>query len=453
MRGPVRPPRDDGSAMIVTLMVLAVLAALAATVSSVTVNNLGASLKSQQAAAALDAADAGVAQAIAYLRFGVGGVACSPTCTGNPWGNRNAPAAASVSGTAGQAWTVWIEPVAPSPANNPGLYRIHSTGTAKGSARRAVDVDVEVSRTQVPLGVYGRTINGGGDVSVRNESLFSTGCVYVRSKLQFSGTDAAYGIPAGVHTSQVITDSQGTGQYCPTTNKPIHTPSQSCNTSYPYDQDRAGGSLLGTSCASTQTNHLPYYGATDLDGDGSPEYNGSYLRDDATLKTLYGVRQPPLSQYELADLRSIAQSQGNLWTAATGWTSPDEEQAVMYFDLTKTDPGGVVDLNDLVGFSRPAGLSANDPACTKRSLIIIIEGGNARLSSNQRVAASLFLVSSAPYGQLLKANGTSQFIGTIYADTLNFTGTADIAMDECFVSNLAPGLLQVTQTAYRELDR
>ncbi len=447
-----RRPLDEGSAMIVTLLVLALLVALAGTVSSVTINNLGASLKSQQAGAALDAADAGVAQAFAYLRLGVGGLTCSPTCTSNPWGNMDAPASAGVPGTAGQAYAVWIEPIAPSPANNPALYRIHSTGTAKGPARRVVEVDVEVGRTQVPLGVYGRTINGGGDVGLHNESLFSTGCVYLRSKLQFTGIDVAYGINAAVHTSQIITDSQGTGQYCAGTNKAIHA-SQACNASYPYDQDHLGGSLLGTPCATTQTGHPNYYGATDLDGDGTADVNGSFLRDDATLQKLYGVRKPPLNQYELADLRAVAQAQGNLWTKATGWTSPDEQQAVMYFDLTSTDPGGIVDLNDIVGFSRTAGLSATDPACGKKSLIIIIEGGNARLSSNQQVAASVFLVSAAPYGQLLKANGNSLFIGTIYADTLNFTGTADISMDECFVSNLAPGLLQLRQAAYRELDR
>jgi hypothetical protein len=438
--------------MIVTLLVLALLVALAGTVSSVTINNLGASVKSQQAGAALDAADAGVAQAFAYLRLGVGGLSCSPTCTANPWGNKDAPATATVPGTAGQAYAVWIQPVAPSPANNPGLYRIHSTGTAKGSARRILEVDVEVARTQVPLGVYGRTINGGGDVGLHNESLFSTGCVYVRSKLQFFGIDAAYGINAAVHTSQIVTDSQGTGQYCTGTNKAIHA-TQACNLLYPYDQDRLGGSLLSTACATTQISHLTYYGATDLDGDGSPDVNGSFLRDDATLQKLYGVRKPPLSQNELADLRAVAKAQGNLWTKATGWTSPDEQQAVMYFDLTATDPGGIVDLNDITGFSRPGSLSANDPACTKKSLIIIIEGGNATLSSNQQLSASVFLVSGAPYGQLLRANGNSLFIGTIYADTLNFTGTADISMDECFVSNLAAGLLQLRQAAYRELDR
>jgi Tfp pilus assembly protein PilX len=453
MRAPDRA-RDEGSAMIVTLMVLALLFALAGTVSSVTVNNLGSSLKSQQAGAALDAADAGVAQAISYLRSsGLTNLKCSPSCSSNPWGNRTAPATATISGTAGQAYTAWIEPIAPYPASNPGQYRIHSVGTAKGSALRAVDADVQITRPQVPLGLFSRTINAGGNVTLQNQSLFSTGCVYLRSKLNLTGTDAAYGIPPGVHSSQVITDSNGTGQICTGTNKPIHTLGQPCNSLYPYDQDRVGGSLLSTGCASTQANYPSYYGANDLDGDGSLDINGSYIRDDATLVKQFGFHQPVLTASELANFRALAQAQGNLWTSANGWTSPDERQAVMYFDLTTTDPGGVVDLASIVGFSRNAPLLSSDPACDDRSLIIIIEGGNARLSSNQAIAASLFLVSGAPYGQLLRANGNSLFIGTIYADTVDFTGTTDIRMDECFINNVSPSALQVTQTAYRELDR
>jgi hypothetical protein len=456
MENPVRADerrRDDGSAMIITLLVLAVLTALATTVASVTVNNLGSSVKAQQAGAALNAADAGVAQALDYLQLGIGRLKCSPTCTSNAWGNKAAPATASIPGTAGQAYTAWIEPVAPYPANEPGLYRIHAAGTANGSARRAVDVDVQVTRTNVPLGIFARTIDGGGDVDVENQSIFSTGCVYSRSKLHMSGIDPAYGIPAGVHTSQIITDSQGNGQYCPTTNKPIHSATVRCDPLYPHDQDRLGGSLLGTACESTQTKYPKYYGPANFDSDGANDVDGSYLRSDATLMKLFNFLQPALSPAQLQRLRSQAKSQGNYWTSSGGWTSPNERQAVMYFDLTKTDLGGVVDLNDIVGFGRAKGLSATDAACDDRSLIIVIEGGNARLNSNQKLTASLFLTSGAPNGRLLKANGTSEFIGTVYGDTADLTGTADLSMDECFLSNPSADKVQLTQTSYRELDR
>jgi len=455
-----RQPSDRGSALIITLMVMAVLSALATTVTAVTINNLQSSWRAQQAGAAVNAADAGVAQAVAHLRTaGLRGLSCSPTCTTNPWGNRANPAKVVVAGTAGEQYQAWIEPIAAFPANNPGRYRIHSTGTARGAASRAVVADVEVTTTEVPKGIFARTINGGGSASVTRASIFSTGCVYDRSKITMSGMDLAYGIPVAVHSSQTITESNGSGQYCPTTNKPIHrtgTKNQNprpCNTLYPYDQDRLGASLVDTACESTQSSYPDYYGPKNLDSAADKDVEGSFLKDDETLFKVFGLKSPALSQTQIDQMRTIAQSQGNYWTSSAGWSSPDEAQAVMFFDLTQSDLGGVVDLNDIVGFGRSANLSATDPACPTKSLIIVIEGGNVRLNSNQQLFASLFLTSSAPYGQVLKANGNSSFIGTISADTINLTGTADLSMDACFLDNTSPALLDFSVGSYRELDR
>lgn len=463
------PRRDDrGSAMVLTLMVMALVTALATTVAVVTINNLQGSWRARQAGSALNSADAGIAQALTYLRNnGVRDLRCSPTCTANAWGNEAAPASVTIAGTAGQRYAVWIEVRTPfpNPAGDPGLYRIHSTGTAAGAASRAVTADVAVTTTDVPKGIFARTINGGGDASVARESIFSTGCVYNRSKIEMvpGEMDLAYGIPIGVHSSQIITDSNGTGQYCPTTNKPIHrtgpgnNTTRPCSTAYPYDQDRLGGSLSSTSCASTEATYPTYYGGRDLDGNtaNGNEVQGSFIKDDATLFKLFGIRTPALTQAQVDQLRTVAQSQGNYWTksASSQWSSPDEANAVMFFDLTAADPGGTVDLNDIVGFGRAPNLSDGDPACTARSLMILIEGGNVRLNSNQQLAASVFLTSPAPNGQVFKANGTSTFIGTIYADTVNLTGTADLSIDPCFLANVSPALLDLSVQNYREEDR
>lgn len=461
----VRPePIDHGSAMIITLMVLALVTALSTTVAVVTINNLQGSWRAQQAGAALGAADAGLAQAMSYLRTnGVRDLKCTaatpaPTACTEPWGSAN-PTLVSLSGSSGQAYKVWIEAVRPFPANDPGTYAIHSIGTAAGPASREVVTEVKVTTTDVPKGIFARTIRGGGAASVARESIFSTGCVYNRSKIQMTGTDIAYGIPVAVHSSQVITDSNGSGQYCPTTNKPIHAAAQGtkpatiCNTDYPYDQDILGGSLAGTPCESTETTYPSYYGAQDLNGDGSTDVEGSRIKDDATLFKLFGIRSPALTQSQIDQLKIIAQSQGNFWTQHDGWSSPDEANAVMYFDLGATDAGGVVNLNNVLGFGRVANLSAADPQCDTRSLIIIVDGGNVRLNSNQELTASVFLLSGAPHGQVYKANGTSQFIGTLYADTVNLVGTADLSMDACFLDNVSPALLDFSLGNYRELDR
>jgi hypothetical protein len=442
--------------MLLTLMVTALITALATTVSVIAINNLQSSTRAQQAGAALNAADAGLAQAMTYLRTtGVRRLACSPNCgSTNAYGSQSNPTTVSIGGEGGQSYKVWISPVAPFPANNPGLYRIFSTGYAAGAAQRTVTADIGVTTSNVPLGIFARTINGGGSASVTGESIFSTGCVYDRAKINMvpGQLDLAYGIPIGVHSSQIITESNGTGQYCPETNQPIHQPGTRCNTTYPYDQDRLGGSLAGTGCTA-QSSYPAYYAPQDLDGDGSNDVNGSYIKDDKALYKLFGIRRPALTQAQIDELRTVAQTQGNYHIEATGWSSPDEADAVMFFDLKGTNAGGTVDLNDITSHSRLPNIAATDAACPAKSLTIVIEGGNATLNSNQQLAASLFLTSSAPYGQVSRANGTANFIGTIYADTVNLVGNVDLSMDTCFLANSSPALLALTSGNYRELDR
>ena len=124
-------------------MAMAVVMGMATTVAVVSINNLQSSTKAQQAGMALNAADAGVAQAMSYLRSsGVRRVNCSPTCSANQWASATPTRHAGWSG--GQAYKAWIEPVRPYPANDPAVYRIHSTGTASGAARRTVAQDVTV---------------------------------------------------------------------------------------------------------------------------------------------------------------------------------------------------------------------------------------------------------------------------------------------------------------------
>ena len=464
---PGADPRDRGSAMVITLMMLALVTALSTTVTVVTIDNLQGSRRAQAAGAALGAADAGVAQAMSYLRNnGVRDLKCkaddpptSSRCTA-AWGSGNRTTV-TLPGMSGQVYEAWIEAVRPFPTNDPGLYKIHSVGTAAGPASREVVTEVSVTKSDVPQGIFARTISGGGSASVTRESVFSTGCVYDRSKIAMveGQLDVAHGIPIGVHSSEIITESNGSGQYCPETKKPIHTASKPCNTDYPYDHDKLGGAL-GSSCEGAATAYPEYYGTRDLDGDGSVDVKGSYLKDEAALLELFDLKKPALSQSQMDQLKALASAQGNYWTTSktlngsgVGWTSPDEPNAVMYFDLGATDPGGTVDLNDITGFGRALNLSATAAACTTRSLVIVIDGGNAKLNSNQQLAAALFLTSGAPHGQVIKANGTSNYVGTVYADSINLIGNTDFSLDECFMDNQSPALMDFTLGNYQELDR
>ncbi len=378
-----RGSADSGSGMIVTIMIMALVVALGATATSLAIGNLRGSTSAQQAGTALDSAEAGIAQATTYIRtYGTRKLRCNlTTCTTNPWSPTN-PVSAQVAG--GGRWEAYIEPIPPNTASVPGRFKIRSAGTAGGPAQRVLETEVTVAPIDLPKAVFGRTINLVGTVDIQNMSVFSTGCVYKRDHLDINtaaGLDLAYGVPAGVHSSQIITESNGSGQYCPNTAKPVHkgltgllgglTSLLACNDDYPFDQDKFGGSLtsgllpaLLAPCAPATSN--PAYQQHDYDLDGSWDVNGSFIKDDRALFKSFGIKRPALTAAEIEQLRVTAQAQGNYYESTGGWAVPTNPHSVLFFDLN----GGTVDLNPLSTsplFSRLK-LDATNPLCLDASL-------------------------------------------------------------------------------------
>lgn len=453
---PPAAPRDQGASLIITMLVMVVAMVLGTTLLSVTVNNLGAARRSQDAASALDAADAGVTQAVTYLRRNGGrGLRCAPSCTGNPWGNQANPTRVELPGTTDQRYRTWIEPLPT--AADPAFYRVHSTGySAEGVRAVQVDVELALLSIKLPLGVFARTVSGGGTADVQNENVYTTGCVYNRSKIDVDGVDPVTGLPAAVHSTRVITDANGNNATCSVDSKAIHK-SSTCDPAYPHDHDSIGGAWpTGSPCRNglTQAQFDKYYRARDLNGDGSIDVNGSYVRDAATLRELFDIDDDPLQAAELETLKEVAKQQGTYFTTPAITKQSTEANAVMYFDFT-ANPGGVVDLKDITTHRRAdtTPLTATDPRCKQESLLIVIEQGNARFNSNPNLAASLVLASKAPYGEIIKANGTAGLIGTVFADKLNLVGTYESALDQCFISNLSPSIYDVSVSNYLEVDR
>lgn len=475
---PVTPPpaprhapsrADSGSGMILTLFVMALVVALGATATSVSIGNLRGSTSANQAGAALDAAEAGIAQATTYLRtYGTRKLRCYPaSCKTNPWNPTN-PVSAEVAG--GGRWTAYIEPMPPNTASVPGKFRIRSTGTAGGPAQRIVETEVEVAPIDLPKAIFGRTINLVGGVNVQNMSVFSTGCIYKRDHLNLdasAGLDLAYGVPPGAHSSQIITESNGSGQFCSGTARPIHgglsgslTSLLPCNSAYPYDQDKFGGSLTSglqsalAPCSAATSNTA--YQSHDYDLDGSLDVNGSFIKDDRALFKAFGIKRPALSALEIEQLRVTAQAQGNYYESSSSWAVPTNAHSVLFFDLEGADSSSrTVDLNPLSTsslFSRSK-LEATSALCLDASLLIVIVGGDAKLASNTHLAASIYLGSGAPHGKLQKSNGTSNHIGMMYADTMDLTGTLNVSLDTCYLENPPPALFSVSPGSYRELDR
>lgn len=457
--------------MILAVGVMALVSVLATVGTTLSTRDLHGSSQAQQAGSALDAAEAGIAHAISYIRrSGTRKLSCYPAnCTTNPWNPTN-PVTADARGA---SWTAYIKPESIGNGAAGDRYVIRSTGRAGGPAERTVEVEVTVAPIGLPKGIFARTINLGGTVDLEQISIFTTGCVYKRDKvraLYSAGLDAAYNLPIGVHSSQIITESQGSGQYCSNTSRPIHGGLNlaglsllPCNSTYPYDQDRFGGSLtelplLGglTSllpCASAST--LPAYAPRDIDLNGTLDVNGSFIRDDKSLFRSFGITRPALSAAQIEQLKITAQAQGSYYTSPTGWTVPNGNEnphTVLFFDLTSNQ---TVDLKPLDGslWSRGRVTDALSPLCIDASLVVIIQGGNARLNGDSPLAASVYLAGAAPGGQLFKSNGTADHIGMLYADTIDMTGDLGVSLDTCFIANPPPSLFDITTGTYRELDR
>lgn len=461
--GPERA-RDDGAALIITVMVLALVGILTTTILGVTVGNLNATRRTQDSARALDAADAGLTQAIAYLRTsGTRGIDCAPSCTTNRWGSAATPMSQLVAGSTDQRFEAWVAPLATS---NPRdlRYRVTSTGYAGDGVRRIqADVTLTLDDLGLPLGIFARSVQGGGTPDLDGISIFTTGCVWSRSKFEFSSApDAAYGIPAAVHSSKIITDSNGNGRLgCAADDRnnvhqgpgspPATSPTRcrGVGDDYRWDHDSLGGT-----CADLAMAHPDYYGSVNLDSDAANEVEGTYIADDQALLDLFDLNPDPMPASKLEDLKAIAQSQvdpatglDGYWTTAS-FTPPNPavfSDAVLYFDLTASAPGSVVDLKDLNGLWDQDG-------CTDRSLLIVIEGANVRINGNEELAASIVLTSRT-YGEVDQGNGTPDFVGTIFANTVNLSGTIDLELNSCFLSNLSPSLYSVVVDDYRELDR
>ena len=457
-----RATGDTGSAIILTMVVMAVLTGLGMTVFALSTDNLGNARRDRQASSALANSEAGVAQAVAYIKNrGVGKLACAPNCNAaNPWGESSLDGDAfpstQVTLANKETYSVWIETIQAMTPTVAGLYRVHSVGNSgTGPGARTVEVDLQVAPFEYPLAVVADSVQAGGSGAITTESLFSTGCIFKRDKINFAGIDPVYGKPAAAHSAQYISDSQATGSSCASTDtKNIHKPTGStpkyCNTAYPYDQDKQGGPLAGTACETANAT----YGTTT-----------SLIEDTDDLEEQYGFNLDGLTAAQIDQLRTSAQEQGFYYTTTNAipavlqgdTTALAYPNPVIFYEFASSvnSNSRTVDLNDLsdVVYGRATPLTAADAACHGRNVIVVVRNGDVKLNSNQTLVASVFALGPTPYGNVLKANGTSQLIGTLYARSIDLTGTADIDLDDCFLGNLPGQLLNVEPGAFREVDR
>jgi hypothetical protein len=457
---------DQGAAMIVVLTVMLILTALGATAAMLASQNLSSATLDRRGARAQHLAEAGVAQAVAWIRAnGVGTLACSPTCdtaAGQPdWGR--GPTTGTnyghvVTDTSGREYRVWIEAqsLLRPPSTTIGRYVIHSRAldiptATSGSVKRDVSEDVRVTPFRFPIGVFAHTVAAGGNGGIHYESLFSDSCIQGRSFETFQGTDAYYGVPAGAHSADAIVPKQN-GACSP--GQSIHN-AVACNGSYPYDTDKYGSPL------STGAADSACYNQGTLNG--QPWLTSSQESSFANMAATYGfdVNTLGLSNSQLDALRTAAQQQGFYYTdttaipaaLTTATASTTYPHPVLFYDLKGPAVGAVVDLSNLTGYSRSYPVADNTAGCKASGAVVVVLNGNVKLNSNTVLTASVFAPGPYPNGQVQKANGTGQLIGTLYADNIDMRGTADIYLDSCFLANLPGGLLTATVDNYREIDR
>jgi len=479
--------RDDdrGLGVITVLLVMAVVGALALTATALTINNINNTSRDRQALAAIATSEAGVAQAVQYLRTGslsqltcmepVAGGAPAGACLTNPtgWTSSSAPRQVRLDGAAGacvvqtDCYKVWIGTVqryvpncaarhSSPPGSCFGIYRVHSTGiSGNGPGARKVAVDVKVSPYSYPLGVFSeQSFSGNGNVGIHSESIFTGGCMQNRqddshngSGTQFSYDSAAgrtvidlfYDQPAAAHAVGNVSSSNtscGSGGG----GGPIHN-SSVCNSTFPFDQDGGGGTL-------TSANSGCYQKYTRADGTKYPT-SSKFTQTDLES---YGYRPRGLTDAQYDALKAQAQAEGtyNLpvggsYTALlNGLVSAGVTSPVLFWD------NGPVSLSS--GQVPSTFLRALDtsPTCATNSLTIVVIGGALSYqggNTSPYLSASIFV----PDGTLTGSGGRNT-IGTIFAKTVDLGGNVDFYLDECFANNPPGATLDAQVTNFREDD-
>jgi Tfp pilus assembly protein PilX len=463
-RSRLHPTDDRGVALVIVMAMVAIISGLGVTVFVVSANNLNNARHDRQATSSLSNAEAGIAQAIQYLKES-GPQAfqnCAPNCgAAVPWGDQATGVTVTVGGQ--DVYRVWFDQVIQKldvSAHQAGIYSVKSVGsTAEGG--RTVVVQVQVAPFKFPLGVFATTTQAGGTGSINTESLFSNGCIFKRSHINFAGTDPAYNIPAAAHSSSTITDSNGSGTTCPVSSG-IHPNSATpCATSEPYDQDNQ--STLPYSDTTFRSKSC--YNAAGASA-GYPSGGGypltSNIPSTAAMEQMYNYSTGGLSPSQLNLLRTAAQAQGLYATTTTqaaavvstvsaATYSAAHPNPVLFFDFPASAGAPTVDLSGLDGYGRTYGLSPGDPGCTSRAVTVVIMNGDMQLNSNQRITGSIFLQGTVG-GTVDKMNGSAQLIGTLFSKTLDLTGTGDLDLDKCYLSNLPGALMDVQQTDFREVE-
>ncbi len=426
---------DDGVAIITVMMVGVLLSILAMSAATISTSNLKNAGRDRVASGALGAAEAGLAEAVNHMRVAsLGCLSGAPSCaTPDPWASTTGYEVALPDGRRARV-VIQVVQALKLPAVKTGRFLVTSTGRAgQGPGLRVVTQQVTVKPLDFPLSVYANQIQLTGAPSTFQQSVLSKNCLGGREKMDFTdpatgvnSIDAAYGIPAAVHSEDAIYEKA-----CPGKNTDRIHHSSTCSAKYPYDQDKLGGPkpdgtgslpapCLGSGGAYPQTS---YFGPGDVEKFGATDIT-------------------PL----LPALKAQAVSMGQYWTSPTGWTPPDPAiypHAVLYFKLSKDQTLNLQNELDAYLYSCSA----------PKSVVIVVDhegigSGGIHMNSNNDLAGAIFV----PRGNF-QYNGDATFTGPIFANTIDkWNGNSTSQLTECYLDNFPPGLLSLGIEDYHEVD-
>ena len=467
---------ERGIAMVTVLFVGAALTVVAAAASFMAIRQLRATSADASGAQAVAYGEAGLQRFLNELKLGTYGlttilqagcqsppIKLTPGVVGsgtynaeltvfNPSTNPQVPPSPWSPSVTGPCAGRSSDPRAPQ------LYAISSTGSAL-QGRRVIRSVVTISGSSLPLGVFVNNINANGNPDFANISVFSSGDVFGREKMAFSGNDLTYFLgdvyPGQSMTTPIPAAVHAVGAIYATLNSKKgveHPPNPNCNANPRgttgqslWDGSGTGGTV--TSGCAGQVGFPPTSKFTMTD------YNRITARTSL----------PQLTDAEYAGLKASAQATGIYCSLSAGgatstctkqgvpWTLPPVvntadisglKSFVAYFEYTGGDP-----LAQDIKWNATVGPCSDDQAINNNGIVVVRNGG-----ATLRSAGSFYGNFIAPEGAVDAAGGYT-IVGSVIARQLRLRGSATFKLDECAKRNPPSPLLRVTPGRWSEVDR
>lgn len=459
-----------GVAMVTVILMGAALSSMATVAAYSTIRELRTGSDDRKATEALGYAEAGVDRLMQHLRSG--------TVT---WGHlRQAgcptPLSIAQGGVGNGTFTAQLsvfDPNAIDPADRyapaacsavplsprtGGFFVITSTGSHP-DAKRVVQQVVRIAPIGLPIGMSAQYVDANGTPDIPGLSLVTTGRVFGRSKLDFTGSDPYYkvedfypqgasglaptdAVPAAAHAVGGLYLRNNGGAEFATATKNCAANKTATNSQSLWDGDGTSGSGTITSGCAGQTGFPPTSKFTQADFDRvAPKRLDDF--DHQGLKTAaqdYGI-YCSITGATYSCTRQ-GESIGSGWSAGiTSLMASGTNNFVTYFEFQGGDP-----LSQNVNWG-PEVWGCSDDLSQLRSAVVIVRNGGFNMSSGNRLNGAVIADGNFDY------TGTPSINGTIIAHDFRIRGTANFSLDPCWVRNMPGPFLGTTPVSWREIDR